>query len=143
MNKLQNNISTIGKKVKEMEENLSDIELQKSSFDKEHFLKFKNEVNEAIKDLKRKKLDIEKQIELLKNRPDLKAKEDIIKLEKEILVKADKTDYLDLEDKFNMQETNITNINDTIDKIQEIINKTKNEISFLLKKIGSLIFNII
>ena len=139
MNKLQNNISTIGKKVKEMEENLSDIELQKSSFDKEHFLKFKNEVNEAIKDLKRKNLDIEKQIELLKNRPDLiKAKEDIIKLEKEILVKVDKTDYLDLKDKFNMQETNITNINDTIDKIQEITNKTKNEISFLLKKLESL-----
>ena len=89
-------------------------------------------------------MDIEKKIELLKNRPDLiKAKVDIIKLEKEILVKADKTDYLDLEDKFNMQETNITNINDTIDKIQEITNKTKNEISFLWKKLGSLIFNII
>ena len=84
-------------------------------------------------------MDIEKQIELLKNRPDLiKAKEDIIKLEKEILVKVDKTDYLDLKDKFNMQETNITNINDTIDKIQEITNKTKNEISFLLKKLESL-----
>ena len=37
-----------------------------------------------------------------------------------------------------MQETNITNINDTIDKIQEITNKTKNEISFLLKKLESL-----
>ena len=82
---------------------------------------------------------MEKEIEYLKKHPDLiKAKEDIIKLQKEILVKVNKTDYLDLKDKFNAQSVDIANLTDSIDKIQDITNKTKNEISFFLKRLESL-----
>ena len=82
---------------------------------------------------------MEKEIEYLKKHPDLiKTKEDIIKLQKEILVKVNKTDYLDLKDKFNAQSVDIANLTDSIDKIQDITNKTKNEISFFLKRLESL-----
>ena len=58
---------------------------------------------------------------VLKKHPDIiKAREDIVKLQKEIVVKVNKTDFLDLKDKFNMQNVDIVNLNDAVDKIQEI-----------------------
>ena len=54
------------------------------------------------------------------------------------MVKVNKTDYLDLKDKFNAQSVDIANLTDSIDKIKDITNKTKNEISFFLKRLESL-----
>ena len=54
------------------------------------------------------------------------------------MVKVNKTDYLDLKDKFSAQSVDIANLTDSIDKIQDITNKTKNEISFFLKRLESL-----
>ena len=77
----------------------------------EHFVKLKNELSDTIKELKRKDSDLEKQIELLKSNPDLgKAKEDIIKLEKELLQKINNKDFLDLKDKYSVQNLNLNNL---------------------------------
>ena len=139
LEKVQNNLTRNNKHLKELDEILEQYEPQNPGIDKGQFQKFKNEINEAIKDLKRKNFDMEKEIEYLKKHPDLiKTKEDIIKLQKEILVKVNKTDYLDLKDKFNAQSVDIANLTDSIDKIQDITNKTKNEISFFLKRLESL-----
>ena len=137
--KLQNNSAKCNKKIKELEEMLEDNEPKKPGIDKQLFQKFKNEVSESIKDLKRKNGDMEKEIEYFKHHPDLiKAKEDLVKIQKEIVGKVNKTDFLDLKDKFNMQNVDNINLSDSIDKIQELANKNKNEIGFFLKKLESL-----
>ena len=137
--KLQMSNTKLGNKIKDLEEMLEDYEAQKQGIDKQQFHKFKSEVNESIKDLKRRNGDMEKEIVYLKKHPDLiKAKEDIVKLQKEIIVKVNKTDYLDLKDKFNMQNIDIINLTDSVEKINELANKTKNEIGFFLKRLEAL-----
>jgi len=139
LDKIEKNVTKNDKRLKEMDEILEDYEPQKPGIDKQQFHKFKNEVNEGIKDLKRKNADMEKEIEYLKKHPDLiKAIDDVKKLQKEIIVKVNKTDFLDLKDKFSMQNVDLVNLNDAVDKIQETTNKTKNEIGFFLKRLESL-----
>ena len=139
IDKMQTNVTKNVKRLKEIDEILEDYEPQKPGIDKQHFNKFKNEVNETIRDLKRKNSDLEKEIEYLKKHPDLlKAIDDIKKIQKEIAVKVNKTDFLDLKDKFSMQNIDVVNLTDTVDKIQEVVNKTKNEIGFFLKKLEQL-----
>jgi len=139
LDKIEKNVTKNDKRLKEMDEILEDYEPQKPGIDKQQFHKFKNEVNEGIRDLKRKNADMEKEIEYLKKHPDLiKAIDDVKKLQKEIIVKVNKTDFLDLKDKFSMQNVDLVNLNDAVDKIQETTNKTKNEIGFFLKRLESL-----
>ena len=144
IDKIQNNVIKNGKRIKEIDEILEDYQSQKNGIDKQQFNKFKNELNESIRDLRRRNADMEKEIEYLKQHPDLiKAIDDIKKLQKEMLVKVNKTDYLDLKDKFSMQNIDIVNLSDTVDKIQEISNKTKNEIGFCLKRMEQLSSSIV
>ena len=139
LDKIEKNVTKNDKRLKEIDEILEDYEPQKPGIDKQQFHKFKNEVNEGIRDLKRKNADMEKEIEYLKKHPDLiKAIDDVKKLQKEIVVKVNKTDFLDLKDKFSMQSIDLVNLNDAVDKIQETTNKTKNEIGFFLKRLESL-----
>ena len=139
LDKIEKNATKNDKRLKEIDEILEDYEPQKPGIDKQQFHKFKNEVNEGIRDLKRKNADMEKEIEYLKKHPDLiKAIDDVKKLQKEIIVKVNKTDFLDLKDKFIMQNVDLVNLNDAVDKIQETTNKTKNEIGFFLKRLESL-----
>ena len=139
LDKIEKNATKNDKRLKEIDEILEDYEPQKPGIDKQQFHKFKNEVNEGIRDLKRKNADMEKEIEYLKKHPDLiKAIDDVKKLQKEIIVKVNKTDFLDLKDKFSMQNVDLVNLNDAVDKIQETTNKTKNEIGFFLKRLESL-----
>ena len=139
LEKVQSNLTKNNKQLNEIEELLEEFDPQNQGIDKGQFHNLKNELNEAIKDLKRKNSDIEKEIEYLKKHPDLiKAQEDIIKLQKEIVIKCNKADYLDLKERFNDQGVELTNINDSIEKLEGITNKTKNEIGFLLKRIENL-----
>ena len=139
LEKVQSNLTRNNKRLNEIEELLEEYEPQSPGVDKGQFQRMKNELNESIKDLKRKNLDIDKEIEYLKKHPDLlKAKEDIIKLQKEISVKCNKADYLDLKDKFNEQGVELSNLSDSIEKIQTMTNKSRNEIGFLLKRIENL-----
>ena len=71
LDKIDKNVTKNGKRIKEIDEILEDYEPQKPGIDKQQFHKFKNEVNEGIRDLKRKNADMEKEIEYLKKHPDL------------------------------------------------------------------------
>jgi hypothetical protein len=102
-------------------------------------MKLKNNFNEAINDLKKKDSDLERQIDLLKLNPDLsKAKDDILKLEKELSQKANNKEFLDLKDKLGLHVLNLNNLRESIDRIQEVSNKAKNDMGFLLKRLESL-----
>ena len=110
-----------------------------NAVDNEIFMKLKNNFNEAINDLKKKDSDLERQIDLLKLNPDLsKAKDDILKLEKELSQKANNKEFLDLKDKLGLHVLNLNNLRESIDRIQEVSNKAKNDMGFLLKRLESL-----
>ena len=141
--KIQQNLTDILGRLTETENNLSKLDQFPKSrgdaVDNEHFKKLKVDFNEAIKELKKKDTDLEKQIELLKLNPDLsKAKDDILKLEKELTQKISNKEFLDLKDKLSLQNLNINNLRDNIDRISEISNKAKNDMGFLLKRVESL-----
>ena len=141
--KMQQNLNDIIKRLTETENNISKFDkipkLNGDTVNNEHFKKLKYEFNETVKELKKKDNDLEKQIELIKLNTDLnKAKEDILKLEKELAQKINNKDFLDLKDKLSVQNLNINNIRDTIDRISEISNKSKNDMGFLLKRVESL-----
>ena len=143
LEKIKQNISQLEQGLIEAQDNITKIEkmpkVGDNTVNNEHFIKLKNEFTETIKELKRKDSDLEKQIELLKLNPDLgKAKEDIIKLEKELSQKINNKEFLDLKDKFSVQNLNLNNLRDSIDRIQEIANKAKNDMGFLLKRLESL-----
>ena len=136
---LENNLKNIDNKLQELEENLEENEPKKPGIDKQHFQKFKNEVYENLKDLKKKNVDLEKEIEYFKQHPDLiRALEEIKKIQKEINVKVNKTDFLDLKDKFSNFSIEIINLSDSVDKVQELAYKTKNEMGFFLKRLEVL-----
>ena len=141
--KMQQNITDIISRLKDAENILSKFDklpkLGEEVVNNEHFKKLKVDFAETVKELKRKDNDLEKQIEILKANPDItKNKDDIAKLEKELSQKINNKDFLDLKDKFSVQNLNINNLRDNIDRISEISNKAKNDMGFLLKRVESL-----
>ena len=144
LDKIQENILQVEQRLTENENNIVKLEQiprvdNKDKVDSKYFLKIKNELEETIHDLKKKDNDLEKQIEYLKSNPEInKTKEDIIKLQKELNLKTNIKEYIDLKDKLNYQYASITNLRDNIDKIQELSNKSKNDMGFLIKRIEAL-----
>ena len=144
LDKIQENILQVEQRITENENNIVKLEQipkvdNKDKVDSKYFLKIKNELEETIHDLKKKDNDLEKQIEFLKSNPEInKNKEDIIKLQKELNQKTSLKEFMDLKDKLNIQYATITNLRDNIDKIQELSNKSKNDMGFLIKRIEAL-----
>ena len=144
LDKIQENILQVEQRLTENENNIVKLEQipkvdNKDKVDSKYFLKIKNELEETIHDLKKKDNDLEKQIEFLKSNPEInKTKEDIIKLQKELNQKTSLKEFMDLKDKLNIQYATITNLRDNIDKIQELSNKSKNDMGFLIKRIEAL-----
>ena len=144
LDKIQENILQVEQRLTENENNIVKLEQipkvdNKDKVDSKYFLKIKNELEETIHDLKKKDNDLEKQIEFLKSNPEInKTKEDIIKLQKELNLKTSLKEFMDLKDKLNIQYATITNLRDNIDKIQELSNKSKNDMGFLIKRIEAL-----
>jgi hypothetical protein len=143
LDKMQKNLSELEQKITENQnistENEKMPKKGNNAVDNEIFMKLKNNFNEAINDLKKKDSDLERQIDLLKLNPDLsKAKDDILKLEKELSQKANNKEFLDLKDKLGLHVLNLNNLRESIDRIQEVSNKAKNDMGFLLKRLESL-----
>lgn len=144
LDKIQENILQVEQRLTENENNIVKLEQipkvdNKDKVDSKYFLKIKNELEETVHDLKKKDNDLEKQIELLRSNPELnKTKEDIAKLQNELNQKSNIKEVIDLKEKLNIQYSSITNLRDNIDKIQELSNKSKNDMGFLIKRIEAL-----
>ena len=141
--KIQQSLSDMELRLRETETIISKFDnLPKSNDDvvnSDHFKKLKNDFVEAVKELKRKDSDLERQIELLKLNSELKTvKEDISKIEKELSQKINNKEFLELKDKLSLQNLNINNLRDTVDRISELSNKAKNDMGFLLKRVEAL-----
>ena len=70
-------------------------------------------------------------------------KEDIEKLEKELSLKINSKDFYELKDKYNIQLAKTNNLEETTERLQDIVDKSNSEIIFYTKKVESLTSNVI
>ena len=135
LSELELRFAEIEKKTNEQKSRKIDDELVNS----QHFKKLKYEFIETIKELRKKDIDLEKQIELLKSSPEIgQIREKIKKLQNELSLKINNKDLLVLKEKLNAQNININNLRDILDRISEISSKNKNDMGFVLKRLETL-----
>ena len=67
-----------------------------------------------------------------------KTKEDIAKLENELMNKINEKDFFDLNDKVNLQTTAIKNIREMVDRVQDMSTKNSKDLNFFLRKLESV-----
>ena len=99
-----------------------------------------------ITELSKKLSDIEKQIPLIYKNIELirsKDKEDIAKVENELLQKINTKEFFELNDKVNLQNTISNNIREMVERVQDLTNKNMKDLNFFLRKIESLSGSVI
>jgi len=125
MKKIYDNISVENVKEKEVKD-LSDNDLR------------------CLAELTKRISDLEKQMKILLHNFDIsKTKEDLAKIENELNQKINEKDFFDLSDKVNLQSTIISNIKETLERVQEITNKNSKDLNFFLRKLESVTASII
>ena len=98
----------------------------------------------CLAELTKRISDLEKQMKILYHNFDIsKTKEDIAKIENELNQKINEKDFFDLSDKVNLQSTVISNIKETLERVQEITNKNSKDLNFFLRKLESITASII
>ena len=93
----------------------------------------------CLAELTKRIADLEKQMKLLYHGLDIsKTKEDLAKLENELMQKINEKDFFELNDKVNLQSTVTKNIKEMVDRVQEISNKNSKDLNFFLRKLESV-----
>ena len=93
----------------------------------------------CLAELTKRTADLERQIKVLYHGLDVsKTKEDLAKLENELMQKINEKDFFELSDKVNLQSTVTKNIREMVDRVQEISNKNSKDLNFFLRKLESV-----
>ena len=143
-NKVSFNIKKIKDKLLNFEKlnqgqlNLKDIKTNNNN------VEFTEENQEMIQKMGNKINEIETKIsKILEACRSFLKKDDIIKIEKELLKKVNSKDFFDLKDKYNLQLAKINNLEDGIQRSQDLNEKNSSDLLFYAKKIESITSNII
>ena len=70
-------------------------------------------------------------------------KDDIIKIEKELLKKVNTKEFFELKDKYNLQLAKINNLEDGIERVQDLNDKNSSDLIFYAKRIEGITSNLI
>ena len=70
-------------------------------------------------------------------------KDDIIKIEKELLKKVNTKEHFELKDKYNLQLAKISNLEDSIERLQDLNEKNSSDLIFYAKRIEGITTNMI
>ena len=93
----------------------------------------------CLAELTKRVADLERQMKILYHGLDVsKTKEEMAKLENELMQKINEKDFFELSDKVNLISTSINNIRDNMDRVQDIGNKNTKDLNFFLRKLESL-----
>ena len=93
----------------------------------------------CLTELTKRVADLERQMKILYHGLDVsKTKEDLAKLENELMQKINEKDFFELSDKVNLISTAINNIRDNVERVQDIGNKNTKDLNFYLRKMESL-----
>ena len=157
VNETNNKINEVYKKVlQKMEEDKKNI---KKNFEKvknqikklyEKTIDESNKQNEGkgelsdsdlrcLAELTKRITDLERQVKILYHGLDVsKTKEDLAKLENELMQKINEKDFFELSDKVNLQSTMTKNIREMVERVQDISNKNSKDLNFFLRKLESV-----
>ena len=119
-------------------ENLNPIELKNTNpeFTEENLAfieKMANRINE-----------IESKINaILEEMKSYSTKDDIIKIQKELLKKVNTKEFFELKDKYNLQLAKINNLEDSIQRVQDFNEKNSSDLIFYAKRIEGITTNVI
>ncbi len=97
----------------------------------------------CLAELTKRIADLERQMKVLYHGLDVsKTKEDLAKLENELMQKINEKDFFELSDKVNLQSTVTKNIREMVERVQEISNKNSKDLNFFLRKLESVTASI-
>ena len=103
----------------------------------------KGELSESdlrcLAELTKRMSDLEKQMKILYHTLDIaKFKEEVAKLENEIMQKIDEKDFFELSNKVNLNSAIMNNIKESLERAQDMGNKNSKDLNFLLRKLESV-----
>ena len=120
-------------------ENLNPNEIKKSNN-----IEFSEENLEFIEKMANKINVIESKINsILEESRNYSRKDDLIKIEKDLIKKVNMKEFLELKDKYNLQLAKINNLEDNTERLQDLNEKNGSDIIFQMKRLESLTSNII
>ena len=93
----------------------------------------------CLAELTKRVADLERQMKILYHGLDIsKTKEELAKLENELMQKINEKEFFELSDKVNLQSTATNNIKEMLERVQEISNKNSKDLNFFLRKLESV-----
>ena len=120
-------------------ENLNPNEIKKNNN-----IEFSEENLEFIEKMANKINVIESKINsILEESRNYSTKDDLIKIEKDLIKKVNMKEFLELKDKYNLQLAKINNLEDNTERLQDLNEKASSDIIFQMKRLESLTSNII
>ena len=93
----------------------------------------------CLAELTKRITDLEKQMKILYHSLDIsKFKEEVAKLENELMQKIDEKDFFELSNKVNLNTAIMNNMKETLERAQDVGNKNSKDLNFLLRKLESV-----
>ena len=93
----------------------------------------------CLAELTKRITDLEKQMKILYHSLDIaKFKEEVAKLENELMQKIDEKDFYELSNKVNLNTAMMRNLKETVERALDIGNKNSKDLNFLLRKLESI-----
>ena len=125
-------------------EKINDANLNPSEIKKNNNIEFSEENLEFIEKMANKINVIESKINsILEESRNFATKDDLIKIEKDLIKKVNNKEFLELKDKYNLQSAKINNLDDNTERLQDLSEKINSDLIFQMKRLESLTSNII
>ena len=125
-------------------EKINDANLNPSEIKKNNNIEFSEENLEFIEKMAKKINVIESKINsILEESRNFATKDDLIKIEKDLIKKVNNKEFLELKDKYNLQSAKINNLDDNTERLQDLSEKINSDLIFQMKRLESLTSNII
>ena len=141
-NKIETDIQKIVDRILNLEKYGGDHNVNNAG--SENALELSEEAGNILASLKNRIDNMGQKFNKLKDKLEVTpTKEDIEKLEKELSLKINSKDFYELKDKYNIQLAKTNNLEETTERLQDIIDKSNSEIIFYTKKVESLTSNVI
>ena len=142
-NIIESNIKKINDKILNLEK-LKNENMNLNNINNNNNLELNEETLQFLTTLNNRINEIEKKINSILDSSQLNpTKEDIDKLEKEISQKLNTKDFYELKEKYNIQLAKTNNLEEYIERIQDVSEKNNSEFIYYTKKIENLTSNVV
>ena len=111
---------------------------------KSNNIEFTEENMEFINKMANRINEIESKINsILEISQNYSTKDDLIKIEKELIKKTNTKDFYELKEKYNLQSAKINNIDDNLERLNDLYEKNSSDLIFYAKRVENLTSNML